>query len=387
MATTRIGPSPGRLLFIDNLRWVSIVLVVTMHAAVTYSNFGRWYFMEPAPKDRLTLLFFGLYQSHLQAWFMGFLFLLAGYFVPAAFDRKGPRKFIADRAFRLGLPSLFYMLAIHPFIVWFMLPLYRTGQTPAFRAAWLRYIARFRFLDGTGPMWFAVALLLFSLVYAGYRLVSADAPPGGPRRLPGHTAVVGLMLAIAVCTFLVRTVQPIGTAVLNMQLCFFSQYAILFAIGILAYRGDWLARIPYRFGLRWWMAALVAGPLLWLAIVIGGGALSGVSTKVFDGGWHWQSAANAAWESFYCVGTCLGLTVLFREKCNAQGSWARWVSGNAFSIYVFHTPVLIAVTMAMHPYPAPPVVRFLVASVLAFTFTLLASSLVFRRIPLLKQVL
>jgi hypothetical protein len=31
----------GRLLFIDNVRWTMIILVISMHAADTYSPFGR----------------------------------------------------------------------------------------------------------------------------------------------------------------------------------------------------------------------------------------------------------------------------------------------------------------------------------------------------------
>jgi len=385
MASTYSAPAPGRLLFIDNLRWLAILLVVTMHAAVTYSNFGRWYWMEAPPKGQATLLFFGLYQSHLQAWFMGFLFLVAGYFVPGAYDRKGARRFLTDRAVRLGIPSLLYMLAIHPFIVFYMLPLYRAGKTPPLGAAYLRYITQLRFLDGTGPLWFAVALLIFSLAYAGYRMASGSGAASWP--LPGHAGVVALIGTIAVCTFLVRVVQPNGTAILNMQLCNFSQYILLFVVGILAYRGNWLRRLPYPFAIRWWIAALVGGTLVWLAVVVGGGALSGTPLAVFNGGWHWQSAATALWESFYCVATCLGLTVLFRERFNRQGRWARLLSDNAFAAYVFHAPVLIAVTMAMHPFSAPAVVRFAVASVLAFLATLLLSEFVFRRIPLLRRVL
>ena len=39
----------ARLLYIDNLRWVMIMLVVSMHAAVTYSHLGSWYYMEDRP--------------------------------------------------------------------------------------------------------------------------------------------------------------------------------------------------------------------------------------------------------------------------------------------------------------------------------------------------
>ena len=34
-------------------------------------------------------LFFGIYQSFLQAFFMAVLFFIAGYFSAAAYDRKG----------------------------------------------------------------------------------------------------------------------------------------------------------------------------------------------------------------------------------------------------------------------------------------------------------
>src|SRR5258708_13191275 len=39
----------GRLLYIDNLRWVMIMLVVSMHAAVTYIHLGSWYYMDDTP--------------------------------------------------------------------------------------------------------------------------------------------------------------------------------------------------------------------------------------------------------------------------------------------------------------------------------------------------
>ena len=61
----------------DNLRWLMIVLVLSMHAAVTYSHLGSWYFMEdPKPGLLLTVLF-ATYQTFLQAFFMGLLFFSA----------------------------------------------------------------------------------------------------------------------------------------------------------------------------------------------------------------------------------------------------------------------------------------------------------------------
>ena len=378
--------SQNRLAFVDNLRWVMIVLVVSMHAAVTYSHVGSWYFMEDPEPDIGTKALFATYQSFLQAFFMGLLFLIAGYFVPPAFDRKGLGKFLRDRAVRLGIPTLLFMLLIHPLIVYWLLRDFADHSRPSLLNAYWPYIWRGLFLGSSGPMWFTFALLAFSFVYGAIRVASrapARAEPEAP--LPTHSQVLGLALIMGACTFLVRIAQPIGTNILNMQLCFFSQYILLFAIGIRAARRNWLMLLPYRFGMRWFTLSLTFGCLAWAGLVFA--VLATHSEDKVSGGFTWQSAALSFWESFFCVGVCLGLIVQFREKFNRQGVVARWLSDNCFAVYLFHPPLLIAVTLALGGFVAPRPVKFLCATVLGVVVTYLASSLVFRRIPVLKRVL
>ena len=85
MADVRISvtkEAPGRplaksrLLFIDNVRWSMIILVLSMHAADTYSPFGNWYYVDRRETGFGTALFFGIYQSFLQAFFMAALFFI-----------------------------------------------------------------------------------------------------------------------------------------------------------------------------------------------------------------------------------------------------------------------------------------------------------------------
>lgn len=103
-----------RYLYIDNLRLFMIILVVAVHLSVTYSGIGSWYLMDVGELDTVCIVVFGLFQSFTQAYFMGFLFLISGYFVVRAYDKKGPVKFILDRFVRLGIPTLIYMLVIQP---------------------------------------------------------------------------------------------------------------------------------------------------------------------------------------------------------------------------------------------------------------------------------
>ena len=55
--------NPTRLHFLDNVRWLMIALVVMVHAALTYSNLGDWYYREPVKLDPLTYLFFEIVLS------------------------------------------------------------------------------------------------------------------------------------------------------------------------------------------------------------------------------------------------------------------------------------------------------------------------------------
>jgi glucan biosynthesis protein C len=381
-----IAGASSRLEFIDNLRWMMIVLVVSMHAAVTYSHLGSWYFMEDPAPARGVLVLFAAYQMFLQAFFMGLLFLIAGYFVPGAFDRKGFGGFMRGRGVRLGIPALMYMLVIQPITIYWLLRNFADPSRPPLFKAYVPYLTSSRVLGGSGPMWFALALLLFSFLYGVWRSAERKSPCNQPdAALPTHAQALGLVLVMALCSFLVRVVQPIGASILNMQLCYFSQYILLFGVGTVAWRRNWLLRLPYRFGIRWLTLALTLGVAGWVGIIV---TLLATHTEgQLTGGWTWASAALCLWESFFCVGVILGLVVLFRDKFNYHSTLTRWLSDNSFSVYVFHPPLLIAVTLALRGFDAPKIVKFLAASVLGVVIAYLASSLVFRRIPLLKRVL
>jgi len=157
-----------RYLYIDNLRLLMIIFVVMVHLAVTYSGKGGWYYKEGANLDTISTVIFGYFLSFTQGYFMGFLFLIAGYLVPSAYDKKGFNRFLKDRLLRLGIPTLFYMLLIDPSINLFLNKI-SLSKIPSL---YLHYIISFEFISGSGPLWFAFTLLIFSFLYALIRKLS-----------------------------------------------------------------------------------------------------------------------------------------------------------------------------------------------------------------------
>ncbi|HEV9037630.1 MAG TPA: acyltransferase family protein, partial [Puia sp.] len=368
-----------------------IMLVLSMHAAVTYSGLGGWYYKEGPQPGKPELVVFATYQAFLQSFFMGLLFFIAGYFVPGAYDRKGARRFLRDRAFRLGWPSLLYIFVIGPLTEFYVARSW-AGDSPdrSFVQEYGHYITGLRFPGGSGPLWFCVALLIFCCVYAGWRTLTvrrtkSNTSTGTPRPFPGTGTITVFILSIATASFLVRIPWPNGTDFYNMQFCDFSQYIAFFIAGTLAYRCSWLTTLPDATGNRWGFFGRIGGPVCWFALLIGGGALQGHAGDL-SGGMHWQSMGMCLWEAM--VGTALSIWIiaLFRKRFNGQGRWARFFSDNAFAVYVFHPPMLISITLGMSGVPAPALLKFLLATVLSIIVSFAVAALVIRRIPVLKRI-
>jgi glucans biosynthesis protein C len=249
---------------------------------------------------------------------MGLLFMFAGYFAAGSYDRKGFAPFVGERFRRLVIPTMIYMVVVTPFFEYVEL-----GNT------WTGFSIT-GFLSGTGVMWFTTALFAFSLVYGLVRRIGPGTAPGGQQLEPSPAKAVALILVIATFAFLIRIVQPIGTSVLNMQICYFASYIVLFVVGIVAYRNDLFARIGYRGGTRWLIAGIALGFLAWLALVIAA-TLAG-TTAALNGGLNGWSAAYSLWESSVAVAMGIGLVAVFRERLDRQGSLVRTLSENSFAV-------------------------------------------------------
>ncbi|PTY06645.1 hypothetical protein DB347_11445 [Opitutaceae bacterium EW11] len=375
----------ARLPWVDQARTVLTFLVVSIHATIVYSHVGSWYFMHPVEPGLPTKIGFLVWEGHLQSFFMGLFFFLSGYFAHFSLQRRGPGGFVRERLFRLGIPLAFFVCVVQPFILFVLHPWSATGPDDL-GAAWLRYFTSGQFVGGTGPLWFVETLLLFSLAFAAWRAARPVGDPGRPIRFTGWHAL-GLGASLAVITFAVRLVQPFGTSIANLQLCFFTQYVAAFALGVRVARRwdlDALASIPWAVPVA--LVAVLMGPILqlgavWLSLPIAPGA-----EPAFAGGWNLAAMAYALWEQCAGVFLSLGLMALLRARANRPTKVWTWLSDRSFAVYVLHAPVLIGLTMLLNRYYGNPFVFAVALSTLAIAASYLVADLV-RRIPGVKAVL
>ncbi|MEK7707891.1 MAG: acyltransferase, partial [Verrucomicrobiota bacterium] len=100
-----------------------------------------------------------------------------------------------------------------------------------------------------------------------------------------------------------------------------------------------------------------------------------------------QSGLYCFWESLFCTGVCLGLVVTVRDAFNRHTALTRFLSTNCFAVYVFHAPILIGLTVALHGLAWSPLAKFLLLSVVGLIVSFMASHFVLRRIPGLRRIL
>lgn len=358
---------------IDALRVLTTFLVVLHHTAITYGAIGGWYYHELAPSRSLSSQFLVFFCALNQAWFMGFFFLLAGYYTPPALDRKGTILFVRDRLIRLGVPLLLYVALIGPAtIALAKIPEGRPIIDTLLRL-WRRGVIE------VGPLWFAWALLIFSAFALLWRAWAGSRPRHAAAFPDAGVLLLGA-LATGTIAFALRLVWPVGTTVLALQLGYFASYAFLFAFGCAAAAGRWLENVPADAARLWRRVAYVALPVLPLVELsgLGGGdARGGLSLKALD---------YAFWEPFVAWGTILTLLQLAQGRWQATNELWRTAGRRAFAIFVIHPPVVVAVSLAMRGVPAPALVKFAVTGAVSCVLCyLLAGALL--RVPLIARVL
>lgn len=373
-------PRP-RLDYLDNLRTALTVLVIVFHASIAYGAAGSW-ILEDADKSELTVtnILLTIFTAVNQAYFMGLFFFLSSYFMPASYDRKGPARFLADRLVRLGIPLIVYYFAIGPMTSWYAHDRGEMTLAGFYREHVWSFERTF-----FGPAWFLEASIYFTVLYVIWRLLRGKRESQEGRRLPfpGGTALTAAALLLGLTAFAVRFAYPVGEGPLELQLGYFPSYILLFIAGAMAYRHGWLHGIPERTAQVWKWIGIGAIPVLPIAL-IATGALEGDLT--FAGGASLQAFLYAMWEPFVCIGIVIALLEWFRSRFNSAGRFRKWLSANAYAVYLIHPPVVVGWTIAFTGLPLHPAAKWIVVSALSAAVCFAAAAAI-RAIPGVKRVI
>jgi len=370
----------SRLGYLDNLRVFLTILVVVFHTSIAYGASGSW-ILEDVDKSQInvTIVLLTIFTAVCQSFFMGLFFFISSYFIPKSYDRKGTIRFIRDRLVRLGIPLLIYYFLIGPMTVWFAH--FRSTQTVA--EFYNVYVWSFR-ETFFGPAWFLEASIYFALLYVLFRFIFKRKPAiKKPITFPSGKTLFGVAIGTGLIAFLVRLVYPTGEGPLELQLGYFPSYILLFIAGMIAQRNNWLEHIPQKLKNKWKWSAICLIPGLPLGLVLTG-ALDG--NMNFSGGLNVQAFLYAMWEPFVCIGIILSLLTWFQLRFNTINNFTKWLSNNAYTVYLIHPPIIVGWTIAFHGIALPAAIKWIIVSTLSVVICFIVASLI-RLLPYAKRVL
>jgi peptidoglycan/LPS O-acetylase OafA/YrhL len=397
---TCTGAGAGRLGWLDDIRILAGILIVLFHASLAYSG-GNWWYVADASRAEALRPFFSL----LRPLALGLFFLAAGYLLPGALERHGPRGYLKERLIRLGTPLPIGLLLVFPILMYAYYVNFRgLGPIDVGTYLWRIYlgIGGHRPEGWTGPswpdhqlghLWFLESLLIYSAVYVGGTVLwqrwkgragnPAAAKPSA-RALPDLLNVVIVIVGIGHLDFLVRMQEPLYhwraiLGVWQVHAADMPREALCFLIGTIAARQGWVEALPSRLA----MPTLVAGLVAFLAV----GLLELAGLPIFIAG----GASLHAW--LYAIGEtailallAVGLAIRLRDRGLFSGDLRQRLAANNYGVYLLHLPVLVALQNALRGSEMPGVVKWLLVGAIGLLLSLAASDLL-RRLPGFRRVL
>lgn len=370
------GSEEKRLVFIDALRVAAIVFVIIHHAAQAYGPTGGFWPVH----DRAQSDWFTPFYTANAAFGMGLMFLLAGYFVPLSYDRKGARRFLRGRWLRIGIPlaslvlllhlPVVYMLAGMPAPLQFFEGLYERGWQPIYL-----------------HLWFVAHLLLYCFAYTALRQISGLFEVA-PKKVPlaSHAGIASFIVALALIAWLVRIWYPVDKWVpflwiMPAEPAHLPQYVAFFAAGVIAYRGDWFRRMPMAAGLIWFAVGGIASGGIYVAYAFGWW-----SELMAIGGSGLPSLIRSSWEAVVAVGLSVGLIIAFRELFDRSNRLLERMAAASFGAYILHPAIVVALQAVMTDVLLVAFAKFIVVSLLG-TIAAFAVAHVAGRVPGIRAVL
>jgi hypothetical protein len=95
--------------FIDNLRWICVLLLIPYHTCMIYNGFGENFYVRGAaaaiPNAFILIC---------APWFMPLLFVVAGISAKYALEKRTYRQYVRERFFKLFVPLVSGLLLIVP---------------------------------------------------------------------------------------------------------------------------------------------------------------------------------------------------------------------------------------------------------------------------------
>ena len=354
--------------WIDNLRWVTVLLVLFYHVIYFYNNKGVFggiggFGEYPECPQYQDIVMYILYP-----WFMPMLFILAGISARYALRKHSGKEWFRARTRKLLVPGTIGLFVFHWMVGYFNTAVAsNTGVFDGMPAV-AKYILMA--ISGTGPLWFIQVLWLLSLILLLVRAL--DRKDRFWNRCGKLNIVwvimLGILFWVGEHTLVTNPRPDSADGLWNLYKPLF--YIIPFLMGWFVFSHDEIQEKLKNAWIPLLACAVIAGIVL-VATTFG---QDNTSPKYLG------SPLNC----LYGWLMCLAMMAWFQARFDRTGKFAGYMTRSSFGIYIVHYLVIAALGYMMKMYTQlPPLAMYLILTVAVFTLSPLLYEIL-HRIPFIR---
>jgi glucans biosynthesis protein C len=371
-----------RLYYLDNLMICLSILVVLHHVSIAYGTMGGWSYVTSEKLPGAAQIFLSALTGLEASFSMSLFFFISAFLTIPSLEKKGVSKFLKARLIRLVVPLLFVMIIFAPSILYFIEIHNKTTQL-----SWFSYVLQQNTKPYTSHVWFILVLIIFELVYIGYwKFIKPHFSISKylPDNIPTHMNILAVILLCGGVTLIVRQFFPLGQNFIGIEFSNITPYIFMYAIGLLVYRKNWLDELSRKVAIAWFSISLIAATYFCAIIYL----LSKYPPIVnkFISGITWESVSLSFAQTFLCIGFSGFFLQLFKKKFNFTNSILSTIRKNRYGVYIFHSAVVVGVTIILESLMLKPSIKYIIACILSVAFSYMLVGLI-RKIPIVKRII
>lgn len=295
--------------YLDNIRWVTVVLVVIYHVLYMYNTEG-----VPGGLGRITELdvqYYDLFLNAVYPWLMPILFIVSGISSRLYLEKHTDKEFVKSRTVKLLVPS-----TIGLFVFQFIQGYISMSLSNAFDdlkevPAIIKYLIMV--LSGSGVLWYVQMLWLFSVMLTWIRKAEKDRGWQLGKK-------VNLWVLLLMTPIIWLSAQSGNTPVVIVYR--FGLYSTVFFLGYFVFSHDEVIKILKKYS----------------GLLVSAAAILGVSFCWYSYGKDYADGPinrSLLFTSYSWFGS-LALLGGFAENFDFENGFTRWMNRHSFGLYVFH---------------------------------------------------
>lgn len=340
--------------YIDNIRWITVALVVVYHVIFIFNGTGTLGGVGPlCPVQYQDAVLYLLYP-----WFMLLLFVVSGMCARFYLGRHTHKEFIRERTVKLLVPSTLGVVVFGWILGYFNMKI--GGAFDSMGAVPKPVLFVIMCLSGTGPLWYIQLLWVFSLLLTVFRRVEKD-------RLSNLCARTTLPVLLALTVVIYGAAQIGNVPVVVVYR--FGIYGAGYLLGYLVFAND---EVMTRLEKAWL-------PLTAAALILGA-----AFTAVF---WGQSYAGHEVLDTPLCNVfawiAVLAVLAFMKKWGGFDNAFARWMTRKSWGLYLFHYLPLAACAYYIYAMPIPAVLKYLLTAESAVVGGVLLYDII-SRIPVLR---